>query len=81
MQLPRPLPGPECKCEARQAAQRHGFFVYVEDLGGWVFPDRPLRRTRYQDSWVDKKVEDHTGEPYVWMHDCPFCGRTMRRDE
>ena len=71
---------PECKCEARQAAQRHGFFVYVVALGGWVFPESPRRRTHFKEAWRGK-TQDHTGEPYVWSHDCPFCGRAMRRDE
>lgn len=67
---------PVCRCEDRQQAQRALEFIYVAHVGGWIFANGPLRTLTHRERWRGG-FEDHTGEPYVWAHDCPFCGRAL----
>jgi len=51
-------------------------FGPAKSLGGWIFREGPFRSQTWRARYYGVKP-DHTGEPYVWAHCCPFCGRDL----
>ena len=70
---------PPCHCSARYKAMHDGEFMLHFTLGGWVFTPGPMRRMTPKAAYLasERGSDNHTGEPFVWVHDCPFCGKLL----
>jgi len=67
-----------CACAERLAAVRDRWFAY-DPAHGWFFTDGPNRRMSWRAAYYagERGVENHSGEPFYWTHDCPFCGALL----
>ena len=70
-----------CRCFPCYIARLKGDLLYSERWGGWIFPaDKPRHASDlFKLSYYS--IEDHTDEPYVWTHNCPFCGKDFPPDD
>jgi hypothetical protein len=68
-------------CPERLHALVNEEFGPAKTLGGWVFRDGPTRvlneGAKWREAYFGRELEDHTHEPYVWAHSCPWCGRDL----
>lgn len=71
-----------CDCDTRHTSERSGLFVYMSSYEGWVFTDCQLRRQSPAAIYwaIERGLECHDGEPFVWKDCCPFCGKDLPQE-